>query len=62
MKVTIDLEDGSTPQDLFDQAHVDAAVATAVAAVPAAPIVAPEDREIDVQVSDGTTKTFVPKV
>jgi hypothetical protein len=58
MKVTITQEDGST-QDFFPQSYTDAAVTAAVAAVPA-PVVAPEDTEVDILLSDGSTKKFVP--
>lgn len=48
-------DDGSVV-NLFDQAHVDAAVATAVAAVPAgAPVVIDE---VDVKESNGSTEVF----
>ena len=60
-KVTVTNADGST-QDYFDQAYTDAAVATAVAAIPPAPVpvVEPTDTEIDVVLSDGSVKKFVP--
>ncbi len=37
------------------------AIADAPAIIPA-PVVEPTDTEVDVVLSDGTTKTFVPKV
>lgn len=57
-KVTV-TDDGGVATDYFPQSYTDAAVTAAVAAVPK---VAPEDVEIDVVLSDGTTKKFVPKV
>jgi adenine deaminase len=56
-KVTLVNDDGSTT-DFFDQAHVDAAVQEAVAGVQ--PVVAPEATEIDLLLTDGSTKKFVP--
>jgi hypothetical protein len=44
----------------YPQSYTDAAVAAAVAAVPAAPVVAPTDTEVDILMSDGNTKKFVP--
>lgn len=60
-KVTFTAADG-TATDYFPQSYTDAAVAAAVAAVPvAAPtVVQPTDTEIDIMVSDGTTKKFIP--
>jgi hypothetical protein len=49
MKITLTQEDGST---------VDFVEASSVTP---APVVAPEDVEVDIVLSDGTTKTFVPK-
>lgn len=57
-KVTLDLEDGSAVQDFFDQAHVDAAVKTAVDAIVPHPVVAPETQEVDLIQTDGTTQKF----
>ena len=58
-KITLTSADGST-QDFFPQSYTDAAVATAVAAVTPAPVVAPEATEIDIILTDGSTKKFVP--
>jgi hypothetical protein len=58
-KVTLTQDDGST-QDFFDQAHVDAAVSEALANVPAPVAVDPEAVEIDLVLTDGTTRKFVP--
>lgn len=52
-KVTITNDDGST-QDFFPQSYTDAAVAAAT------PVVSPEDVEVDIVLSDGSTKKFVP--
>ncbi len=57
IKATITQEDGSTV-DLFDQSYTDEAVATALAG--ATPVVAPEATEIDLVLTDGTTKKFIP--
>jgi hypothetical protein len=54
-KVTVTNDDGST-QDFFPQSAIDAAVAAATVA----PIDV-EATEVDLQMSDGSTKTFVPK-
>lgn len=45
-------------QDFFDQAHVDAAVKTAVDAIVPHPVVAPETQEVDLIQTDGTTQKF----
>lgn len=58
--ITFTAADGTTTV-YYPQSYTDAAVATAVAAVPAAPVVAPEDVEVDILLSDGTTKKFVPQ-
>lgn len=59
-KATITLEDGSTV-DLFDQSYTDDAVTAALAnAGTTAPVVTPDDVEVDLILSDGTTKKFVP--
>jgi hypothetical protein len=58
-KITLTNEDGSTT-DFFQQSYTDAAVATAVAAVPAAPVVAPEDTEVDITRTDGSVVKFIP--
>lgn len=50
---TITQEDGSTVE-LFDQSYTDAAVAAVT------PVVAPEATEIDLVLTDGTTKKFIP--
>ena len=55
-KVTVTAADGSTV-DYFPQSYTDAAVA---AVSNPAPVVAPTDTEIDVVLSDGTVKKFVP--
>lgn len=54
-KVTLTNDDGTT-QDFFDQAYTDAAVAAVT------PIVAPEDVEVDITLSDGSIKKFVPAI
>ena len=59
-KITFTADDGSTT-DYFPQSYTDAAVAAVVPA-PVAPVVAPEATEIDVLLTDGTTKKFVPAV
>jgi hypothetical protein len=56
-KVTLTNADGTT-EDFFPQSYTDAAVA----AVTPAPVVAPTDTEVDILLSDGTTKKFVPAV
>lgn len=60
-KATITLEDGSTV-DLFDQSYTDDAVQQALANAGGStlPVVAPEDVEVDIILTDGTTKKFVP--
>lgn len=60
-KITFTAADGTTT-DYFPQSYTDAAVATAVAALPVSgpTVVQPTDTEIDVMVSDGTMKKFVP--
>lgn len=58
-KITITQDDGST-QDFFPQSYTDSAVAAATAAITPAPVVAPETVEIDLVLTDGTTKKFVP--
>ncbi len=58
-KITFTAADGSTT-DYFPQAYTDDAVAAAVAAITPAPVVEPTDTEIDILVSDGSTKKFVP--
>lgn len=57
MKFTLTHDDG-TVEDLMDKVTVDKMVADAVAAV--TPAVDPEVTELDVMLSDGTTKKFVP--
>jgi hypothetical protein len=54
-KVTVTNSDGTT-EDFFPQSYTDAAVA----AITPAPVVAPTDVEVDIVLSDGTTKKFVP--
>lgn len=64
VKVTVSQEDGSS-EDFFPQSYTDEAVAAAVAAAqsaPSVPVVSPGDVEVDIVLSDGSTKTFVPKV
>lgn len=59
-----------TAQDLLNEAQAILASVTAlvadlqvvVDAPNSTPVVAPEDVEVDLVLSDGTTKTFVPKV
>ena len=58
-KITFTAADG-TLTNYYPQAYTDAAVATAVAAVPAAPVVAPEDTEVDITRTDGSVVKFVP--
>lgn len=58
-KVTVTAADGSTV-DYFPQSYTDAAVAAALAAAPIGPVVAPTDVEVDIVLSDGTTKKFIP--
>lgn len=55
-KLTITQEDGST-QDFFDQAHVDQAVADAIAALPAQSTI----KEVDVIEEDGSVEKFSPE-
>lgn len=59
MKITLTHDDGST-EDFVNQATVDAAVATAVAAIPVGSTI---ETIADVQVfnTDGSTETFVPE-
>jgi len=61
-KITLTNDDGST-QDFNDQAYTDAAVAAAVAAVPApaaGPVVTSlNDTSVVITHSDGSTQTFV---
>jgi hypothetical protein len=57
MKAIITNVDGSTVE-LFDQAYIDAAVAAALTT----PVVTPEDVEVELLLSDGSKKTFVPKI
>jgi hypothetical protein len=58
-KITITNEDGSTT-DFFPQSYTDAAVAAAEQAITPAPVVSPTDVEVDIVLSDGSTKKFVP--
>jgi hypothetical protein len=57
MKLTLTNDDGSTT-DFFPQSYTDQAVATAVAAVPAN-TVTPDVSEVDLVLTDGSTKKFV---
>jgi hypothetical protein len=52
-KITVTNTDGST-EDFFPQSYTDAAVAAAKT------VVEPTDTEVDIQVSDGTVKKFIP--
>lgn len=58
MKLTQTNDDGTTV-DFFPQSYTDAAVAAAVAAVPAPTVVAPHDKEVDIIDTDGTVKKFI---
>ena len=58
-KVTFTSADGVTT-DYFPQSYTDSAVQEALAVIVPAPIVAPEATEVDVVLTDGTTKKFVP--
>jgi hypothetical protein len=55
-KVTLTNADGST-SDFFPQSYTDLAVATAIAAQ-SNPLVAPEVNEVDLLLTDGSTKKF----
>lgn len=57
-KVTLTNDDGSTV-DFVDQKAVDEAVAAAVAAITPAPSVDPEAVEVDIILTDGSSKKFV---
>jgi hypothetical protein len=57
MKITLTNDDGSTV-DFLSPADVQAAVDAVTASE--APVVAPEATEIDLVLTDGTTKKFVP--
>ena len=57
MKITLTNDDGSTV-DFLDPAGVQAAIEEA--ALSTTPIVATEATEIDIILTDGTTKKFVP--
>ena len=57
-KVTLTNADGTT-EDFFPQSYTDAAVAAAVAGVPAVNTVAPEVTEVDLVLTNGTSKKFV---
>ena len=57
-KLTAVNDDGSA-EDFFPQSYTDAAVAAAVAAVPAQPPVADDTVEVDLIKADGSTKKFV---
>lgn len=57
-KITLIKEDG-TIEDFFPQSYTDAAVAAAIAAIPAS---APDKiAEVDVIEADGTTEKFIPQ-
>ena len=58
-KVTFTSADG-TATDYFPQSYTDNAVTVAVAAVVPAPVIAPEATEIDVLLTDGSVRKFVP--
>jgi hypothetical protein len=53
-------ENGVVTTTYYQQSYTDTAVAAAVAAVPAAPVVEPTDTEVEILLSDGTSKRFVP--
>lgn len=55
-KVTVTTADGAST-DYFPQSYTDQAVATALAGT--TPAIAPEVQEVDVVLTDGTTKKFV---
>lgn len=57
-KVTLTNADATT-EDFFPQSYTDAAVAAAIAAQAPANTVAPEVTEVDLVLTDGTTKKFV---
>jgi hypothetical protein len=57
-KITHTAVDGTTT-DYFPQSYTDAAVAAAVAAIPAQPPVADDTVEVDLVKADGSTKKFV---
>lgn len=57
-KVTLTATDGTTT-DFFPQSYTDAAISAAIASS-GPTIVQPTDTEIDVMVSDGTMKKFIP--
>ncbi len=57
-KITFTATDG-TATEYFPQAYTDEAVAAAIAALPAAEV-APEATEIDVLLTNGSTKKFIP--
>jgi hypothetical protein len=59
-KVTITNDDGSTT-DFFPQSYTDAAVAAAVAegSNPPSNVVTPDVTEVDLLLTDGTTRKFV---
>ena len=57
-KITLTNDDGSTVE-FVNQAAVDAAVAAALAAQAPVNTVAPEVNEVDLLLTDGSTKKFV---
>lgn len=57
-KVTITNDDGST-EDFFPQSYTDSAVQTALAEHTPANTVSPEVNEVDLVLTDGSTKKFV---
>lgn len=68
-KVVFTEIDGTTQETVSTTSGFTTAVATltdgsqaTVFPVSGVPVVAPTDTEVDVLLSDGTTKTFVPKV
>lgn len=60
METVIVTDASGTQTTYYPQSYTDAAVAAAVAAAAPAPVVAPTDTEVDIVLSDGTTKKFVP--
>lgn len=57
MKITLTHDDGST-EEFVNQATVDTAVATALAAVPTTPETI---ADVEVVNTDGSTETFIPE-
>jgi hypothetical protein len=57
-KVTLTNADSSTT-DFFPQSYTDAAVAAAINGVPANPVIEPSVTEVDLVLTDGSSKKFV---